>query len=975
MQYINVSFLNMPLLKPIRYIVLFTLCVLVFSGSNAHAEEFVINGDFNDGSTGWILVYPEYTQMGGGLLRMLNYKPVEISIRQTTTLHAIKGEEYTVSLYVSTLFAGGQEFGYLTVISDHGLGVATLGPILRRDFGRTISKTFVASATGPLHIAIRQQMRGIGVDVYVESISVQGPAFSNTTPTITSDPSFAINEGSVHVGTAQASDPDSAGVGQTLSWRIVPESENPASIDADKVTIDAQSGEISMIDAPDFENPDDANGDRVYDVVIEVSDDASPVAGTTTQHISIAVNDLQLSINSAITGDADTNGKLDFFDVTFSLDIDDTALDASGADFTISDSDGVYSITQATETAPGVVRLTVEEKSNPQEGGTGETPLIAIATGKSIISTSVTGGEVLNSTSTYAHITASDAVSPLLTEVTPIATTTATNTPSYTFHTSEDGVMSYTGGCSSTTTTAIQGDNTITFNTLSDGTYTACSITITDAHGLRSEPLTLQPFTVNAKNPVATITQKAAQQDPTTDTSATFLITFDEVIDSSSLDVSDFEVILTDTLTFDTSTLTEVSGTTQTTFELTFDTLSGEGDITVRLPDNTVTDTFNNPNSATIYSDNTITRDTTPPNAPTITHIIDDTGASSTDFITHDTALQYWGITPDTASRIEVYQNNTLIGEAVITNDTWQFDHTSTSLAEGSYTVSARAYDKAGNASESAVIALHIDTTPPAAPQITNPSNGTQSNTPQIIEGTAESDVRITVQEGAEEICTTTTNTNGAWSCVPTFSHTSGVYTIDAVATDIAGNTSTTSDAVIFDVPAPVSTPTPAPARTDGGTIVGLIQHASVPEIQTPSEETASTSITIDTSFNEQDAPAVIPTTHNATTATPEPALIAQTHVSVPHNTEKKQQQRQRPAITYNIQKKQVAQKEINAHYDTALTKSHATSSQQNTTQQLAAVGSVPDNAITRHTNILLFGSICIVALLGAYMFIIRRRN
>ena len=54
----------------------------------------------------------------------------------------------------------------------------------------------------------------------------------------------------------------------------------------------------------------------------------------------------------------------------------------------------------------------------------------------------------------------------------------------------------YGGSCSSSTTSAISGNNTITLVSLSTGTYSDCTITVTDAAGNVSGTLTLSSFTV-----------------------------------------------------------------------------------------------------------------------------------------------------------------------------------------------------------------------------------------------------------------------------------------------------------------------------------------------------------------------------------------------------------------------------------------------------------------------------------------------
>ena len=67
----------------------------------------------------------------------------------------------------------------------------------------------------------------------------------------------------------------------------------------------------------------------------------------------------------------------------------------------------------------------------------------------------------------------------LLAEVTAVSTPTADTTPNYTFSSTKAGAITYGGSCSSSTTVAVAGNNTITLNTLVDGTYSDCKITVT----------------------------------------------------------------------------------------------------------------------------------------------------------------------------------------------------------------------------------------------------------------------------------------------------------------------------------------------------------------------------------------------------------------------------------------------------------------------------------------------------------------
>ena len=79
--------------------------------------------------------------------------------------------------------------------------------------------------------------------------------------------------------------------------------------------------------------------------------------------------------------------------------------------------------------------------------------------------------------------TTTDTTAPVIAEVTAVTTPSNDPTPNYTFSSSEAGTITYGGSCSSSTTSAISGNNTITLVSLSDGTYSDCTIIVTDAAG------------------------------------------------------------------------------------------------------------------------------------------------------------------------------------------------------------------------------------------------------------------------------------------------------------------------------------------------------------------------------------------------------------------------------------------------------------------------------------------------------------
>ncbi len=108
---------------------------------------------------------------------------------------------------------------------------------------------------------------------------------SNTPPRITSDggedtAALSVAEEQSAVTTVQATDPD---VGDLLTYSI------SGGADAMLFNIDASTGELSFINAPDFETPVDASTDNIYEVQVQVDDGNG---GLDSQDLGIAVTDI-----------------------------------------------------------------------------------------------------------------------------------------------------------------------------------------------------------------------------------------------------------------------------------------------------------------------------------------------------------------------------------------------------------------------------------------------------------------------------------------------------------------------------------------------------------------------------------------------------------------------------------------------------------------------------------------------------------
>ena len=108
-----------------------------------------------------------------------------------------------------------------------------------------------------------------------------------------------------------------------------------------------------------------------------------------------------------------------------------------------------------------------------------------------------------------------DNTAPVIAEVTAVTTPSNDNTPDYTFSSTESGSLYFEGSCSSSTTSVSSGDNTITLNSLSDGTYSDCAITVSDTAANESNAITLTSFTIDST--AATLIETSAIDSSTND--------------------------------------------------------------------------------------------------------------------------------------------------------------------------------------------------------------------------------------------------------------------------------------------------------------------------------------------------------------------------------------------------------------------------------------------------------------------------
>ena len=131
--------------------------------------------------------------------------------------------------------------------------------------------------------------------------------------------------------------------------------------------------------------------------------------------------------------------------------------------------------------------------------------------------------------------TTTDTTAPDIAEVTKVTTPTNDTTPDYTFSSTEAGTISYGGSCSSSTTISISGNNTITLDSLSDGTYSDCIIVVRGSTGYLSNTLTITTFIVDTTAPTVSSVSTTADNQSSVAITDNITVTFYEAMDTTTI--------------------------------------------------------------------------------------------------------------------------------------------------------------------------------------------------------------------------------------------------------------------------------------------------------------------------------------------------------------------------------------------------------------------------------------------------------
>ncbi|MGC4008031.1 MAG: Ig-like domain-containing protein [Pseudomonas sp.] len=196
--------------------------------------------------------------------------------------------------------------------------------------------------------------------------------------------------------------------------------------------------------------------------------------------------------------------------------------------------------------------------------------------------------------------------------------------------------------------------------------------------------------------------------------------------------------------------------------------------------------------------------------------------------------------------KVIIYDNGAKIGEADVDDKgKWEFTPT-TPLADGDHAFTTEVLDQAGNSSgQGDKLDVIVDTSKVGV-QITHviddvgsitgdiaPNGVTDDKRPEI-QGTSKPGSIVKIYDGSVELGSTTVDSKGNWTFTPKADLADGAHSIQAIATDKAGQVSTPAKFdFTVDTTAPTK-PTIEQVYDDVGSIQGPVANGGVTDDSTP---------------------------------------------------------------------------------------------------------------------------------------------
>jgi len=552
---------------------------------------------------------------------------------------------------------------------------------------------------------------------------------------------------------------------------------------------------------------------------------SSNIAGTSTYGGSCSSSTTNvIQGNNTITLDSLSDGT--YSDCTITVDTANSWLinSLTMTSFTIdSTADTLLEVTAVTtptnDTTPNYTFSTNEAGTLTYGGSCSSSTTSAISGNNTITLDSLSDGTYSDCTITFTNSSANsitmsissfviDTTAPTVTQVTAVTTPTKDTTPNYTFSTNEAGTITYGGSCSSGTTSATSGNNAITLVSLSDGTYSNCTITVTDSLGHASSALSVSTFVVDTTPPYVssfTISPTALKAGDT----ATVRLVFSEAVASFSSD---------DDITHPSGTLPAMTSSNNITWTGTF---------------TPTTNTQDNGNIITLANSYTDTAGNTGPAAATSNYEVDTLAPSVSSFTLSDTALKagdnatvelVFSEAVASFSAADINLDNatgTLPSMTSSDNRTWSGTFTPTAdreVASNTLSLTTSSYtDPAGNAGPSETTANYaIDTLVPTISSVTagwgtylNATEDDSAGTVTVVTSGVEDNQTVTVTLNSTNYTGTVSDNSTAVTVAA-----SGLqaltdgdnYTLTTNVSDAAGNAATvnTGTSFTYDITTPM---------------------------------------------------------------------------------------------------------------------------------------------------------------------------
>jgi hypothetical protein len=297
----------------------YELLVSASDGSLIDTQSLLITvGDVNEG--------PSITSNGAGDTAAV---AIQENGRTVTTLSAVSAANAVITYSIS----GGADAALFNIDANTGALAFISAPNFETPTdadGNNVYDVTVAASDG---IGTDTQGLAIAIDDVNENVAITGGR----------NRAISVSENIAALTTITATDPENAPISYSIS----------GGADAALFAIDAATGALSFVAAPNFEAPTDADGNNVYSLVVRASDGVTEA----TQNVSVQVNNVnERPVITSAGGITINEGQTSVTTVTTS-DPEGAALTysiaagiAGGADgsrFTVNPTTGVLSFVNA----------------------------------------------------------------------------------------------------------------------------------------------------------------------------------------------------------------------------------------------------------------------------------------------------------------------------------------------------------------------------------------------------------------------------------------------------------------------------------------------------------------------------------------------------------------------------------------------------------------------------------------------------